>query len=251
MHQGRDPVDELDQVVVGGAGGQPVGVAEDHRDADAAFVDPALAAAQAGVEALVERVLAGLEHVGRVEEGGAVVAGEEHDGLLGEAIGVELVEQPADALVHPLDHGIGGGDDAVQALLQMSVGHAVGRLEGRVRRAVGEVQEEGRTLVAVDEGHGFLGQDVGHVAAVGAADAVIDPQRVVEVVDPTAAKADEFVEAAGVGLEPAVERAVVPFANQASGVARVLKRSASVTSRRAMRSRPWISCWVMAPVRWL
>ena len=220
----RHPVGEVREIVRHGVGGDRSRPPENHRHSDTALVDPPFAAPQARVESLVESRLALFQHVRRIEERRSVVAGERDERVVGQAEAVERVHHPADAGIHPLDHGVCRRDDPIEALVPVGRDLLVGRLERRVRSAEGQVQEERSIGIAFDEAHSFGCEQVCQVLAVGRGGTVVATQVIPVVVGPAAAEARELCEASCVGLEAAVEGSVVPLPDQARGVPRRLKR---------------------------
>ena len=223
QQRGR-PVREMGQIVQEPPARNGAGPPQHHRDPDAALVDPSLAAAQPGVVPLVEGGLALLQHVGRIEERRTVVAGERDDRAVRQAFLVQCLEDPTDSGVHSLDHRVRGGKDPAESALPVRGDPLVAGLERRVRRTVGNIQEERPPPVPRDELGRLLREQVGQVATVGRLDCVVAAQMVPVVVRPSAAESGELVEPAGVGLEAAIERSVVPLPDEARPVARLVKR---------------------------
>ena len=131
--------------VVDGACFDVAGVAGEEGFADAAFVIHSFVAAEwfgVGVFAV-----------------GAVVGGEDDEGVFGEFEVVEGFEDLADGLVHGFDHGgvFGVFVCAMCGLLFVFGGEFFGGLDGGVDGVEGEVDEEG--------GFGVFGDPVGEVSA--------------------------------------------------------------------------------------
>ena len=100
--------------------------------------------------------------VGVGDLGAAVVAGEDDDGVVGDADLLEAVEDAADAVVERRDHR---GVDALALVVELreALVVGVGGLERRVRRVERDVEEEGLGAVAIDERDRFLRELIGDV----------------------------------------------------------------------------------------
>lgn len=191
--EGGEPIGEVDEGVAVAAGGAEAGGPPDEGgDADAAFEDVELCAGKAAVEAArVHGAIAG--------ELGAVVAGEDDDRVLGEAVSGEGVEDIADAAIEAADHAVDVGDGGCEGAAIAEGGEVFfERVKGEVGGAVGEGEEEGLAGVAVDEGGGLGGEDVGDVAAVGGDGRAVVVEMPVDVGGPAAEEAGELGEAAAV-----------------------------------------------------
>ena len=250
--EGGEPVGEVAGGVVGGVGGDFAGEFGDGGDAEAAFVDAAFVASEAG--SAVEEGGVGAADVevggGRAGVGGAVVAGEDDEGAVGEALLLEFGDDAADVAVEIADHGgvtgVGSGVGDVAGLAPVGFGVPVGGefvdggfggMHGDVGFDEGEVEEEGGRFLGFDEGFGFVDHEGG---GVGLADPVFEfdiagdgfgmtgdgilveddflvvaPEvgGVVAVGDGLAVVAEEEVEAFAVGVAGAADGAEAPFAD--------------------------------------
>ena len=261
----------------GGESGEPIGEVARHvidagcgdfarqpgegGDADAAFLERALEAAEdavgaeeGGIDAAdaEARVLA---HVG-----GTVVRGENDQGFLQHAGIAEGLDDRADVAVQIADHGgvarAGAGVGKVAGLA--AVGGIVpiprvfvdplgGRMHGHVGLDEGQVEEEGALVVFFDEGEGFAQHVIGRVLfadpflhadfafrlAAVAGDGfgvegdfpVVAPEvgRVERVGQGLAVVAEEEVEALAVGIAGRADRSEAPFAEGGGGEAGLLE----------------------------
>ena len=182
----------------------------------------------------------------------AVVAGEDDEGVVGEAELVEVIEQAADVAVEAGDHGgvalvlgrpIGGGIGAVigdmRAVFEVAISLVVGVRDDRA-----PIEEEGAGLMLGDELEGFVGEEIigieqtvaGVTAAVVAdgGDVVgqgdfgfVAPEELGEVVVGVvlAEVAEEVIEAmvAGQAAFGFADVAEAPFADERGGVAGLLE----------------------------
>jgi len=195
-----------------GSGVDMVRPADEEGDADTAFVDLCFPAPHATVVAMLPRSFgSGCGHVW------AVVAGEDDNGVVRQFQVVERGEDSCQVVVDVFDHGVDAGGSVVETTVGVLGEVLLGHLVGMVGGVVGQVAEEGSVVVVLDEGECGVGEDVGDVAFGLDRFAVLFDGSV-EVVFPGAtAEAEEFVEAAVVGVVWAV-LAVVPLAEAAGGV---------------------------------
>ena len=157
--EGGKEVDIHSGFVADRAGGDGAGPAHHGRLADAAFPRGALAFAEG----------AGGSGVGAVGEPGSVVARENDEGVPGEPVCVDGVEDLADG---PIEFG----DDVAEEAAFRRSGEAFADIERHVRLGVGDVEEEGLLAMAVDEIDG-TGREPGRhhalVVLVGDAEALV------------------------------------------------------------------------------
>ena len=94
--------------------------------------------------------------------GAAVVGGEDHQGVVVQALVLQRLQHPTDVAVQVADHG---AVDAQAMILDLRQGVVVGlgRLQRRVDGVVGQVHEERPVPVGVDRLDRFVRQVVGHV----------------------------------------------------------------------------------------
>ena len=155
------------------------GPADDGGDADSAFIDGAFPASEPGggvEEGRIDSADVELGITGGM--GGAVVGGEDDEGVVIEIVLLESLENGADMIIEIGDHGrvsragAGVGEVAILAtvspfffvpLLGVFIDVGLGRMHGDVRFNKGKVEEEGFFLVGVDEFKGFLEDAVGCV----------------------------------------------------------------------------------------
>ncbi len=177
-----EPVGEVGRGGSGGAGLNLSRPADNGRDADSAFIDGALPAPEAG---------GGVEEGGiypadvkfwiAAGMGGAVVGGEDDDGVVIETELLESVEDRANMLVEIGDHGgiarsrARVGDVSVLSaigafffipLLWIAVDPFLGRMHRDVGFDEREVEEEGLVLVGVEEFESFFKNAVGRVSLI-------------------------------------------------------------------------------------
>ncbi len=136
--EGGKEIDIDDGAVADAAGFHDTRPTDDHGLADAAFVVAALAAAQGFLGGLL---------------GGAVVAGENEEGVLLDTEFFQAFDQHADAGIEVV--GAGGVHAIALREFGMFLGEVVERFLAALQRAVngvvGEVAEEGAVLVGLDE----------------------------------------------------------------------------------------------------
>jgi hypothetical protein len=146
--EGGEDVAGGDGAFVDLAGGDAAGPAEDKGHADAAFVVGDLFAVERGVG------------TGAGEDGAAVIAEENDEGIAVETMVAEAGEDGADGIIEGDGHGgeeavlfVGDGGDAIDVALE--------GVEGGVDGVGGEVEEEGIGAMAIDEGEGLGGEGIG------------------------------------------------------------------------------------------
>ncbi len=150
--RGGVDVDVRDRLGVDRAGRDAARPARNVGDAGPAFE-------QRELPATVGRV-----HLGQADvTGAAVVAREDHERVLGQAILLERREDPADAAVEGPDHRRVHAQPVELDVRERLVVRPQG-LERRVRRPVGEVEEEGPVAVRGDQLDRLVGPIVGQVA---------------------------------------------------------------------------------------
>jgi len=137
--------DRLDRA----SGPYAVGIEDGTRRPDAAFVRRPLDPPQTDVKTARLR---------------AVVAKEHHNGVARQGQFLQFLQQPADVVVHALDHGIDAGRLRIEAAGGTPVVIAVGRLDRVVRRVVGQIAERTASAGSADELDGRVGQHVGDVS---------------------------------------------------------------------------------------
>ena len=151
--EGREEVEADDRLTVDLPAFQPVRPVHDERDADAALEVEALGPAERPVAA----------RDGRVADA-AVVAHEDDEGVVVDAVGGEPVDHRPDPAVDRRHHG---RVDAGAEVFDVGDGVHVlaGRLQGRVGRVVREDEEERGVAarVTVDEVDGLVREHVGQV----------------------------------------------------------------------------------------
>ena len=193
------------------------GPGDDGRDAQAAFQQFGFAAG---------------EGPGVGEALAAIVAGEDHDGVAGDAVALDRLQHAADLCVHGGDHAAIGflraavEVDRVLAAQALGLGFVTGRLPRPVRRVEMQAEQEGLAGlgVAVDHLHGVAAEQVGGVAGLRHRLVVVPEIRgagaagVQVVVDGAAAIAVEMVIAAFQRAEIG-QVAEVPLADQGGAVA--------------------------------
>ena len=92
-----------------------------------------------------------------------VVVGEDHQGVLIETLRAQGLHHPADAAVQRTDHRRVDAQPVVGDVRERIVVLAR-RLQGRMRRVVGEVEEERAVAVGLNHAHRMIGEVVGEVA---------------------------------------------------------------------------------------
>ena len=132
--------------------GQALGPFHEKWHADAAFIKSGFPAAKGFVQ---------IRHPDVVRA--AVVAGENNQGVVIQALVFEVLQHAADVAVQRADHGRVDAGGMVCNVRQGVVVLARG-LQRVVRRVVGQVHEKGVLLVRVDGFDRLVGQVVGHVA---------------------------------------------------------------------------------------
>jgi hypothetical protein len=177
---------------------------------------------------------------------GAVVTGENHQGVVVEAQALQAGHQLADILIHAGDHGgetfFGLGPGLIFVRTEVGDFHAVAgglaELIVGVRNGVGQVQEERGPLAAFNEIDGARGQQIVRILTLHAVVfgniklALVFPQMVgikgvgvalIEIAEP-------FVEALEVGNAGSAGAAESPLAEDAGAVTGALEDVATVTS---------------------
>ena len=161
-------------------------------------------------------------------ERGAVVAGEDDQGVVGQAGPIQRRHDPPHARIQARDHRRIGGiqRDGRVLLLELALEARDvfrRRLDFQVRLNVGQVEEEGAGAVAVDELDGLAAKNIGGEAA-GRLLGLAAPQGLGEVLPGLARGqvAVSFVEAAVQRVDP-VAAAAMPLADQRRGIAPVLQ----------------------------
>ena len=150
LGEGGEEVHQAHGLLTGGAGLDVAGPADDHGHPVAALPDVGLGAPEdvVGVVAVLSQRL-------KAHDGGtAVVAGEHHDGVVGDALLIQLGLQPADEGIH-LEHEVPVGTQAGLAL------ELVGGQQRSVDGQGGIVDEEGFFLA------GPLVDQVQHLLVAG------------------------------------------------------------------------------------
>ena len=140
--EGREKVDRAGDGVVDGTRGHVTWPPRDRRFAHASFPGRALAAAER----------AGAAAVGSLDQPRPVVAREDHERVLIEALRAERVEHLTDAPVDFLD-------PIAEATVLGFAGESRAGVDRRVDRVMGEIEVEGLVLVTSDEVDGLLGVD--------------------------------------------------------------------------------------------
>ena len=136
---------------------------------------------------------------------------------------IQSLQDPANARIHRLDHGVRRRDNPIVPLLEVACDQVLGGLERRVRRTVGEHQKKWNGAMPIQKFARVKGQRVRQVAAVTSADRGVGLQVPVVVVGPSATEPGKLIESACIRFEPRIERAVVPLPDEAGGVAGCLE----------------------------
>lgn len=123
----------------------------------AAFGQHAFFAVQRGIQAAIPATGIALER--RIDlvdlQRSAVVADEEDERLLGEAVFLQGARDEAHAVVDGRKHGQRGAA-SLRHLAGKAVHVALGRVQRRVRAAIGHVEEEGLVFISLDDRRGGL-----------------------------------------------------------------------------------------------
>ena len=156
--EGGEEIEVADGFGADGAGRGVARPAEDAGDAVAGFGDVEFHAAQ-GAGGAVGTLRAFVA----VEGFGAVVAGEDDEGVVAQAVGVEVFQEAADGVVHLGDIAVVLGAVGV-VRFGVEAGEFLGGGDGFVGFVEPEIQEEGLAGGGVEEADGFIDDEAGGVA---------------------------------------------------------------------------------------
>ena len=156
--EGGEEIEVADGFGADGAGLRAAGPAEDAGDAVAGFGDVEFHAAQ-GAGRAVGTVRAFVA----IQGFGAVVAGEDDEGVVTEVVGVEVFQEAADGVVHLGDIAVVLGAVGV-VHVGVETGEFLGGGDGFVGFVEPEIQEEGFAGGGVEEADGFIDDEAGGIA---------------------------------------------------------------------------------------